>query len=342
MAAVAQTQSGVWYVQYRIPGVPIPKKEYFGKGELAKTKAIERLAELKIGRYYTPQLLSNRRTVYLDELGQCYLDVMKAKDRNNNWINTIKYLMNEHFLPCLSHSPVNQLAFKDIIKVAERFSEKAIATRNRYMDSLHAIFRFGIKLELTSNDPMKQWEKPRERQREIQLTVKDLSKIYNVANEHLKWIIEVEWELGTRPGRTELFSLKWSDIDFEGDLLRVRGTKTKTSNRLIPLTPAFKTRLLEMRDKSESNYVIEHRGKPITSCKTSFKNACEKSGLDYNVRLYDIRHLFASTILANGGDLMAVSKLLGHSSTRMTASTYYHELKGEKALALARKPVLSF
>jgi integrase len=209
------------------------------------------------------------------------------------------------------------------------------------MDCLHAIFRFGIKLELTSNDPMKRWEKPREKQREMQLTIDDLAKIYNASSEHLKWIIEVEWELGTRPGRTELFALKWSDIDFDGDLLRVRGTKTKTSNRLMPLTPAFKARLLEKRDKSESNYVIEYRGKPITSCKTAFKKACDKANLNYNVRLYDIRHLFASTILANGGDLMAVSKLLGHSSTRMTASTYYHELKGEKALALARKPVLT-
>ncbi len=250
-------------------------------------------------------------------------------------------MLNEHFLPCLCHIPVNEITFQDIVKIADRFSNKSVATRNRYMDSLHAIFRFGIKLELTSNDPMKQWEKPREKQREMLLTVDDLGKIYNAANEHLKWIIEVEWELGTRPGRTELFSLKWSDIDFEGDLLRVRGTKTKTSNRLIPLTPAFKTRLFEMRDKSESNYVIEYQGKPIISCKTAFKNACEKAGLNYNVRLYDIRHLFASTILANGGDLMAVSKLLGHSSTRMTASTYYHELKGEKATALSRKPVLT-
>jgi integrase len=51
--------------------------------------------------------------------------------------------------------------------------------------------------------------------------------------------------------------------------------------------------------------------------------------------------LFATTILANGGDLKAVSKLLGHASTKMTADTYYHELKGEKVIALSRKPVLT-
>ncbi len=93
MTAVTQTQNGVWYVQYRIPGVPVPKKEYFGKGELAHTKAVDRSAELETGRYYTPQLLSSRKKIYLDELGQCYLDVLKARNRNNNWINVIKFFI---------------------------------------------------------------------------------------------------------------------------------------------------------------------------------------------------------------------------------------------------------
>lgn len=341
MSAVAQTTNGVWYVQYRIPGIPSPKKEYFGKGVLAQQKAEQRSMELSEGRIYTPQLLSSRKAVYLDELGQCYLDVMKAKNKTKNWITVLKYLLNEHFLPCLCHVAVDQLTFQDVVRVAERFSEKSLATKNRYMDSLHAIFRFGINHELTSMDPMKHWKKMRERPREVFLTVEDLAKIYNAACPHLKWIIEVEWELGTRPGRSELFALMWSDVDFERNMLRIRGTKTTTSNRLIPLTPHFKARLLEMRAKAATNYVIEFRGKPVGSCKTSFKGACEKAEVKYPVRLYDIRHLFASTILANGGDLKAVSKLLGHANTKMTADIYYHELKGEKILALERKPQLS-
>ena len=32
---------------------------------------------------------------------------------------------------------------------------------------------------------------------------------------------------------------------------------------------------------------------------------------------------------------------LGHASTIMTANIYYHELKGEKAAALSRKPILT-
>ena len=130
-------------------------------------------------------------------------------------------------------------------------------------------------------------------------------------------------------------------MDFDNDLLKVRGTKTLSSNRIIPLTPYFKERLLAMKKLATTDFLIEFKGKPISTCKTTFLKTARKAGITYPVRLYDIRHLFATTILANGGDLKAVSKLLGHASTIMTANNYYHELKGEKAVALSRKPMLT-
>jgi integrase len=56
--------------------------------------------------------------------------------------------------------------------------------------------------------------------------------------------------------------------------------------------------------------------------------------------MYDVRHLFASIMLAGGGDLAAVSRLLGHSNTQMTADTYYELLKGEKRRAISILPSL--
>lgn len=340
--AVNQTKSGNWYVQYRIPGISSPRKEYFGKTEEAWNQAMSREQEVKAGYVYSVAALANSRTVYLDELGQCYLDSLKVKDKSAEWIGTLKFLLNEHFLPCLCHVPVDQLGIQDILKVAARFTDKAAATQNRYMDSLHAIFRFGIRHELTTNDPMAHWKKKREPRRDVRLTVKDLSRIYAVASDHLKWIIEVEWELGTRPGNSELFSLLWQDIDFNRGTIHIRGTKTPGSDRIVPMTSDFRERLLIKREIAQSPYVIEKNGRGIKQCRKSFKTALEKAGIDYPVRLYDIRHLFASTMLANGGDLKAVSKLLGHSSTRMTADTYYHELQGEKERALSVKPHLLY
>lgn len=335
---VRQTTSGNWYVQYRIPYVKSPKKEYFGKDEQAMQNAIARENEIQHGYIFTVNALHGNRAIYLDELGQCYLDSLRLKNKNQGWRCTLKHLLNEHFLPVMCHAPVDQLTIQDAMRIATRFESKSPATINRYMDSLHAIFRFGIQHELTVNDPMRHWKKQREPKRGMRLTLQDLGKIYAAASDHLKWILEVEWELGTRPGCSELFSLRWSDVDFSNGCIRIRGTKTISSDRVIPLTPYFKERLFEKHKRAESQYIIEKHGRGIKQCRKSFATAIEKAGIEYHVRLYDIRHLFASTMLAKGGDLKAVSKLLGHSSTRMTADTYYHELQGEKERALSVKP----
>jgi integrase len=52
--------------------------------------------------------------------------------------------------------------------------------------------------------------------------------------------------------------------------------------------------------------------------------------------MYDLRHLFASTMFANGADLAAVSKLMGHSTVKMAADVYYHCLEGEKEKAVGK------
>jgi len=303
--------------------------------------AVERIEEIKTGYVFTPKVISSRRRLYFDELGQCYIDMLRSKGTAIKWITDVKRLINVHFLPVLCHIPVSELTILDIIKVSERFKDNSPYTQNRYMGALKSIFNFCYQLDMITTNPMKSWKNLKQRQRDVYLTVQDLNKIYKEAPDHLKWIIEVEWELGTRPGVSELFSLKWSDVDFDNDFIRVRGTKTATSKRNIPLTPNFKERLLKMKEKATTDYLIEFKGKPIGSCKTTFLKTARKVGITYPLRMYDIRHLFASTMLANGGDLKAVSKLLGHASTVMTANVYYHELKGEKATALTRKPALT-
>lgn len=50
--------------------------------------------------------------------------------------------------------------------------------------------------------------------------------------------------------------------------------------------------------------------------------------------------MFATTMLANGADLAAVSKLMGHSRVTMTANVYYQYMQGEKERAVNLLPVL--
>jgi integrase len=331
--SVGKTRRGNWYVQYRVPGQSSPLKEYFGKGEGGLVGASHRQEEIRSGRLFTRKSLEGK-DLYMDQLSQLYLDYLKSQDRTRNWLKMLVYLINDHYLPVLSHTKVDRLTVQDVVTVAGRFTDLSAATQNRYLDSLNAIFRFGIKHKLTINNPMNGWSKHREPKRVVRLTVSDLGKIYQHSEPYLQWILEVQWELGTRPGKSELFSIRWDDVDFDLGQIRVRGTKTRGSDRIIPITDRFKDRLLERRQIARTGFVVEFRGHPISRCHHGLLAACREAGIEYPVRLYDLRHLSASSMLAGGADLKAVSKILGHSSTRMTADTYYHELKGEKERAV--------
>jgi integrase len=212
-------------------------------------------------------------------------------------------------------------------------------TINRYGDYLDAIFNYGIKTGMITKNPVKGRTKPKEKPRAVQLTVADIEKIMAVAQEHVKWAIEVCFNLGTRSGESELLALKWENVKFDKSEVLIYGRKTK-EYRVVPVTNGFLKKLEEMRAKAQTDCIIEYRGKPITNLRKGFRNACKKAGITYPVRFYDLRHLFATTMLANGADLAAVSKLMGHSRVTMTADVYYQYLQGEKERAVSLLPVL--
>jgi site-specific recombinase XerD len=70
-----------------------------------------------------------------------------------------------------------------------------------------------------------------------------------------------------------------------------------------------------------------------TTIRKAFKDACQRAGITYPTRMYGLRHLFATTLLNKGANLAAVSKMMGHSTVKLTAETYYRNMSGEKERA---------
>ena len=165
------------------------------------------------------------------------------------------------------------------------------------------------------------------------------TRVMKHADAHVRWAIEVCFNLGVRSGDSELLSLRWSNVDWERKQVRVFGRKTQTL-RVIPVKDAFLERLREMRAISRTEFLIEFRGKPVRRIQKAFRMACRRAGIEHSVRMYDLRHMFATYMLSNGADLAAVSKLLGHSSITMTANVYYQYLEGEKERAVTLLPDL--
>lgn len=366
MGKVLFHKTGGWYIAYRVPGKKNPIREYFGTSKEGKANATARLHEVAMLKA-KGAALRNTSSLYLDQLSQHYLNDAKVRGVSERWRAEFAHLLNIDILPALCHRPVDQLDYPDILAMTSGrgcWASHKTPTVNRYLGYLRAVFKFGMAQGLTTKNPLAAWRKTPEKKAELHLTVEDLRRIIAAGEPHLAWALEVEWNLGTRPGSTELFRVKWTDVDYQALTVHVRGTKTRESDRIVSITPEFRARLLiakqqrkdeleALRAKPQSRrgkpiavpeqttYLIEYKCRPIKQLRRSLDTACRRAGISYHVRPYDVRHLFASSMLQGGADLAAVSALLGHSDISTTQKHYYHLLKGEKERAVSLLPSIA-
>jgi len=146
---------------------------------------------------------------------------------------------------------------------------------------------------------------------------------------HIRQAMVVAHYTGGRPGPKELFSLKWSDVDFFNETFMITGAeKGGLDSREIPIAAKFMTLLKEWRredEKAEKNiYLIQYHGVKVQSIKTGWKAAMRRAGVTRRVRRYDLRHMMASELLAQGVSVKVVADILGHKDPVQTMRTYQH------------------
>ena len=148
------------------------------------------------------------------------------------------------------------------------------------------------------------------------------------APERLERAISLSYYTGLRPGRRELFSLNWDDVDLDHDAILVRSARKggRFKSRLVPIHPDFTATLKGWYDKDDSptGPIIHYQGQRVQSLKRVFASTKKRAGVTRRLRMYDFRHAFASLLLKNSADLKSTSELLGHSRTETTTRIYQH------------------
>jgi len=114
--------------------------------------------------------------------------------------------------------------------------------------------------------------------------------------------------------KSELFTLRWEDIDFKRDEVKVRnkpGFTTKSKrNRIIPLHSKLHAMLLSLRQK-------EGRCFDTGNHRRIFGRIIEEAKLS-GIGWHTFRHTFASQAIMAGVPLVTVSKWLGHADIKTT------------------------
>jgi integrase len=147
-------------------------------------------------------------------------------------------------------------------------------------------------------------------------------------------------EAGLRKG--EILGLREDAVDLERRVLDVVGqaqtlkggvrldqsTKSESSYRRIPLaapTVEALARHLEQHGHRSGLVVTTKTGQPVRSnlAHEHWQKACREAGVE-GLRLHDLRHRFASGLIAHGIDPKRLQTLLGHASITETMDTYGH------------------
>lgn len=141
--------------------------------------------------------------------------------------------------------------------------------------------------------------------------------------------------LNTGMRRGELLGLCWDAIDFSRREINVKRqldrhglndtTKSKRS-RLIKMNESTYSALLDIkRENRNDTFVFSRRSGELHNIShfgsRHFKAAIKRAGVKI-IRFHDLRTTFACNWCTNGGNLFALSKILGHSSIKITQQSY--------------------
>lgn len=333
-------RGNTYFVRYR-DAAGKHRNKHFGPGEKGKNKAEEFDLEIKLAKKRKQEvILLKGSSVYLEELFELYIRDYELSGKSRDQLSNLKVLFKNKILPKLPSIEVDKLQYKHMLDMIECYPKLSQAAKNRYFAYLRAVFNWGIQHDYTSVNPLQKWKMGKEKPRRFELSEKEISKLLKHCPPHLKLAIQTTFYLGLRPGKSELFALKWDGVDFERQEVSIFATKTN-QRRTIPIPDAFLPVLRKAKRKAQTPYVIEYNGKQVLRVSTSLKSALEKAGIDKSFRLYDLRHMYATYMLNSGGDLAAVSAMLGHSDVSLTANTYYQAMSKEKQRAANLLPKLN-
>jgi site-specific recombinase XerD len=237
------------------------------------------------------------------------------------------------------------------LQTRERIVGKTLArtgvknsTIQTYWNKLNPFFEWLIKKESIQNNPLKSIKPPEPIYEDSRaLKDEDVHKLYSATTLYSQTLliqrrdtlmISLLLFCGLRLG--EFISLEVRDIDFEKQLLTVRGENSKSKKtRYIPIHP---TLMLHLRDyiveRNKRRYTTQYlivssssdRGLSRHGLKHWVKSLIKKSGVKFH--LHRFRHSFACNLAKKDVNAIKIQRLLGHSSLIMTM-TYLRSINSE-------------
>ena len=271
-----------------------------------------------------------------------FLDMISFEKKLST--NTIKSYKNDlkSFDEYFRGKDIRKLSLNDIEDFISSYKKLNATSKAHYITVINSFYDFLLDRERIDNNIMASYVHPKQGIKIPQfLSYDEVDKLLNfplntVYDYRTKAMLELMYATGLRV--SELVSLKFVNIDFQNDYVRVEGKGSK--ERIVPFNDISKKYLQLyvdeyrpklVKDSTYSELFLNNHGKPIT--RQGFfkllKKLCHITGISKEISPHVLRHSFATHLLNNGADLRVIQELLGHSDIS-TTQIYTHVSQEEE------------
>lgn len=342
---------------------------------LTKTQAERAFRKLQEDEERRPRPTAEaaRRTV--DDAADSLRRRLALDGARKSYLEGCESMQRVHISPAMGGKPLEHVtrAHVEALGAAMLAKGRAPKTARNVLKFLHSVFEHAIDEGWCRENPVRQANRrsrrrPRDTNPDLQfLSVDELEAVIRAIPDE----VVVRAPAPTRRGRagaapppppdvlgpvlrvlvrtaamtglrqSELLGLRWRDVDWQAQRVRVRnpyvrgefsseGKSDLSTRRSVPMADRVAADLDQWSRRSaytgDDDLVFAHpqSGRPLDRSKVSkrFKQACLDAGVR-PVRFHDLRHTFATRLAASGESLRTIQEFLGHADAK-TTQIYAH------------------
>lgn len=387
-------KSGSYYGRWRTPddrllNRKIGKIRTPGENDgLTRSQAEREFRRLQESEEHTPRPRHDAEIPTLDAVTDSLRRKLELGGARRSYRENVASMQRVHIGPRLGATRVTEVTTADVEWLASGMLEKGLSpkTVRNTLTFLHSVFEHALDRGWVRENPVRRATRPgRRRQGDIDpdlqfLTLAELEAVLRAIPDE----VIVRPPAPTRKGRpgpapppppdvlgpvlrvlvlaaamtglrqSELLGLRWRDVDWTAQRIRVRNTFVRGEHSTEGKSDLSTRRSVPMADRlageldgwsrrtayaGDDDLVFAHpeKGTPLDRSKATkrFKAACRQAGVR-EVRFHDLRHTFATRLAASGQPLRTIQEFLGHADSK-TTQIYAHYAPSEHEVQIVNQ-----
>lgn len=288
------------------------------------------------------------------EYADRWLETRRLKPRTKE---LYRHMIDKH-LERLHHRRVSEITTEDIRHLIVELEGKGLSAasiRNALvpLTSMMSTLVSDGALESNPVSRLQRGERPTPRKATKRiLTNEEAWKLIDSTSARWKAYVALGLLAGLR--QSEALGLRWDDIDGthlhvqrqmgrDGIEASLKGQEGDDKARRVEVSQALRKILVEhqlLTGKREGYVLQTAEGRPQAhrNARRAFDRACEKAGIE-GLTYHQLRHNFASALIASGADVTFVSHQMGHSRPTITLDVYSHLFAAARSSGSAAKAI---